>query len=93
MFGEKMFKLSEPFSIRTIRILLPINFFIYQAARILWKQSLIPPLAFFIISFLTEIMSIYILLRSNMKKGIKNSLVIFLIFVLLIEAFQLPNFL
>ena len=93
MFGEKMFKLSETLSIRTIRILLPINFFIYQAARILWKQSLISSLVFFVISILLEMVSLYILLRSNMKKGIKNSLVIFLIFALLFEASQLPNFL
>ena len=93
MFGEKMFKLSEPLSIRTIRILLPINFFIYQAARILWKQSLISSLVFFVISILLEMVSLYILLRSNMKKGIKNSLVIFLIFALLFEASQLHNFL
>ena len=47
MFGEKIFNFSEPISRKTVRTVLLISFLVYQGARLLWKQGLIPPLLFF----------------------------------------------
>ena len=85
MFGEKIFNFSEPISRKTYRIVLLISFLVYQGARLLWKQGLIPPLLFFLVSILLEIINCYLIFRSELKKRSKISLLVFLAFALVFE--------
>ena len=85
MFGEKIFNFSEPISRKTVRIVILVSFLIYQGMRLLWKQGLIPPLLFFLISILTEVINCYLVFRSENKKWVKISLLVFLAFVLVFE--------
>ncbi len=85
MFGEKIFNFSEPISRKTFRTVFLISFLVYQGARLLWKQGLIPPLLFFLVSILTEVITCYLIFRSELKKRTKISLLVFLAFVLVFE--------
>ena len=85
MFGEKIFNFSEPISRKTFRTVLLISFLAYQGARLLWKQGLIPPLLFFLVSILLEIINCYLIFRSELKKRAKISLLVFLAFALVFE--------
>ena len=85
MFGEKIFNISEPISRKTFRTVFLISFLAYQGARLLWKQGLIPPLLFFLVSILLEIINCYLVFRSDIKKRAKISLLVFLAFVLVFE--------
>ena len=85
MFSEKLFNFSEPISRKTFRIVLLISFLAYQGARLLWKQGLIPPLLFFLVSTLLGIINWYLIFRSDIKKRAKISLLVFLAFALVFE--------
>ena len=85
MFSEKIFNFSEPISRKTVRIVILISFLIYQGMRLLWKQGFIPPLLFFLVSILTEVINCYLVFRSENKKWVKISLLVFLAFVLVFE--------
>ena len=85
MFGEKIFNFSEPISIKTVRIVILVSFLTYQGMRLLWKQGFIPPLLFFLVSILTEVINCYLVFRSENKKWVKISLLVFLAFVLVFE--------
>ena len=93
MFGEKIFNFSEPISRKTFRTVLLISFLVYQGARLLWKQELIPPLLFFLVSILLEIVNCYLIFRSELKKRSKISLLVFLAFVLVFEISHVIYFL
>lgn len=93
MFGEKIFNFSEPISRKTFRTVLLINFLVYQGARLLWKQGIIPPLLFFLVSILLEIVNCYLIFRSELKKRSKISLLVFLAFVLVFEISHVIYFL
>ena len=69
MFGEKIFNFSEPISIKTVRIVILVSFLTYQGMRLLWKQGLIPPLLFFLVLILTEVIDFYVFFKSGIKKG------------------------
>lgn len=85
MFGEKIFNFSEPISRKTFRTVFIISFLAYQGARLLWKQGLIPPLLFFLVSILLEIINCYLVFRSELKKQAKIALLVFLAFALVFE--------
>jgi len=85
MFGEKIFNFSEPISIKTVRIVILVSFLTYQGMRLLWKQELIPPLLFFLVSTLLGIINWYLIFRSDIKKRAKISLLVFLAFALVFE--------
>lgn len=85
MFGEKIFNFSEPISRKTFRIVILVSFLIYQGMRLLWKQGLIPPLLFFLVLIMTEVIDFYVFFRSENKKWVKISLLVFLAFVLVFE--------
>lgn len=85
MFGEKIFNFSEPISRKTFRIVILVSFLIYQGMRLLWKQGLIPPLLFFLVLIMTEVIDFYVFFRSGIKKWVKISLLVFLAFVLVFE--------
>ena len=85
MFGEKIFNFSEPISRKTVRIVILVSFLIYQGMRLLWKQGFIPPLLFFLVSILTEVINCYLVFRSENKKWVKISLLVFLAFALVFE--------
>ena len=85
MFGEKIFNFSEPISRKTVRIVILVSFLAYQGMRLLWKQGLIPPLLFFLVLILTEVIDFYVFFRSENKKWVKISLLVFLAFVLVFE--------
>ena len=85
MFGEKIFNFSEPISRKTFRIVILVSFLAYQGMRLLWKQGIIPPLLFFLVSILLEIVNCYLIFRSELKKRSKISLLVFLAFVLVFE--------
>lgn len=85
MFGEKIFNFSEPISRKTVRIVILVSFLAYQGMRLLWKQGLIPPLLFFLVLILTEVIDFYVFFKSGIKKGVKISLLVFLAFVLVFE--------
>ena len=85
MFGEKIFNFSEPISRKTFRTVFLISFLAYQGARLLWKQGLIPPLLFFLVSTLLGIINWYLIYRSDIKKRAKISLLVFLVFALVFE--------
>ena len=93
MFGEKIFNFSEPISRKTFRTVLLISFLVYQGARLLWKQRLIPPLLFFLVSILLEIINCYLVFRSENKKWVKISLLVFLAFALVFEISHVIYFL
>ena len=93
MFGEKIFNFSEPISRKTVRTVLLISFLVYQGARLLWKQGIIPPLLFFLVSILLEIVNCYLIFRSELKKRSKISLLVFLAFVLVFEISHVIYFL
>lgn len=85
MFGEKIFNFSEPISRKTFRIVILVSFLIYQGMRLLWKQGFIPPLLFFVTSILLEVINCYLVFRSENKKWVKISLLVFLAFALVFE--------
>ena len=93
MFGEKIFNFSEPISRKTVRIVILVSFLAYQGMRLLWKQGLIPPLLFFLVSILLEIVNCYLIFRSELKKRAKISLLVFLAFVLVFEISHVIYFL
>ena len=85
MFGENIYNFSEPISRKTFRTVFLISFLTYQGARLLWKQGLIPPLLFFLVSILLEIVNCYLVFRSENKKWVKISLLVCLAFALVFE--------
>ena len=93
MFGEKIFNFSEPISRKTVRIVILVSFLAYQGMRLLWKQGLIPPLLFFLVSILLEIINCYLVFRSENKKWVKISLLVFLAFALVFEISHIIYFL
>ena len=93
MFGEKIFNFSEPISRKTVRIVILVSFLAYQGMRLLWKQGLIPPLLFFLVSILTEVINCYLIFRSELKKRAKISLLVFLAFALAFEISHVIYFL
>ena len=92
MFGEKIFNFSEPISRKTFRTVFLISFLAYQGARLLWKQGLIPPLLFFLVSILLDIINCYLIFRSENKKWAKISLLVFLAFVFVFEISHIIYF-
>ena len=93
MFSEKIFNFSEPISRKTVRIVILVSFLAYQGMRLLWKQGLIPPLLFFLVSILTEVINCYLIFRSELKKRAKISLLVFLAFALVFEISHVIYFL
>ena len=93
MFGEKIFNFSEPISRKTVRIVILISFLTYQGMRLLWKQGFIPPLLFFLVLILTEIIDFYVFFKSGIKKWVKISLLVFLAFALIFEISHIIYFL
>ena len=93
MFGEKIFNFSEPISRKTFRTVFLISFLAFQGARLLWKQGFIPPLLFFLVSILLEIINCYLIFRSDNKKWVKISLLVFLAFALVFEISHVIYFL
>lgn len=93
MFSEKIFNFSEPISRKTVRIVILVSFLAYQGMRLLWKQGLIPPLLFFLVLILLEIVNCYLIFRSELKKRSKISLLVFLAFVLVFEISHVIYFL
>ena len=93
MFGEKIFNFSEPISRKTFRTVFLISFLAYQGARLLWKKGFIPPLLFFLVSILLEIINCYLIFRSDIKKRAKISLLVFLAFALVFEISHVIYFL
>ena len=85
MFGEKIFNFSEPISRKTFRTVFLISFLTYQGARLLWKQGLIPPLLFFLVSILLEVVNCYLVFRSENKKWVKISLLVCLALALVFD--------
>ena len=69
MFGEKIFNFSEPISRKTFRTVFLISFLAYQGARLLWKQGLIPPLLFFLVSTLLGIINGISFIEAILKSG------------------------
>lgn len=93
MFGEKIFNFSEPISRKTVHIVILVSFLAYQGMRLLWKQGLIPPLLFFLVLILLEIINCYLVFRSENKKWVKISLLVFLAFALVFEISHVIYFL
>lgn len=93
MFGEKIFNFSEPISRKTFRTVFLISFLAYQGARLLWKQGLIPPLLFFLVLILTEVIDFYVFFKSGIKKGVRILFLVFLILALIFEISHIIYFL
>ena len=93
MFGEKIFNFSEPISRKTFRTVLLISFLVYQGARLLWKQGIIPPLLFFLVSILTEVIEFYVFFKSGIKKRVRILFLVFLILALIFEISHIIYFL
>lgn len=93
MFGEKIFNFSEPISRKTFRTVLLISFLVYQGARLLWKQGLIPPLLFFLVLILTEVIDFYVFFKSGIKKRVRILFLVFLILALIFEISHIIYFL
>lgn len=93
MFGEKIFNFSEPISRKTFRTVLLISFLVYQGARLLWKQGIIPPLLFFLVSILTEVIDFYVFFKSGIKKRVRILFLVFLILALIFEISHIIYFL
>lgn len=93
MFGEKIFNFSEPISRKTFRTVLLISFLVYQGARLLWKQGIIPPLLFFLVLILTEVIDFYVFFKSGIKKWVRIFFLVFLILALIFEISHIIYFL
>lgn len=93
MFGEKIFNFSEPISRKTFRTVFLISFLAYQGARLLWKQGLIPPLLFFLVLILTEVIDFYVFFKSGIKKRVRILFLVFLILALIFEISHIIYFL
>ena len=93
MFGEKIFNFSEPISRKTFRTVLLISFLVYQGARLLWKQGIIPPLLFFLVLILTEVIDFYVFFKSGIKKWVRILFLVFLILALIFEISHIIYFL
>lgn len=93
MFGEKIFNFSEPISRKTVRIVILVSFLVYQGARLLWKQGVIPPLLFFLVSILTEVIEFYVFFKSGIKKRVRILFLVFLILALIFEISHIIYFL
>lgn len=93
MFGEKIFNFSEPISRKTFRTVLLISFLVYQGARLLWKQGIIPPLLFFLVLILTEVIDFYVFFKSGIKKRVRILFLVFLILALIFEISHIIYFL
>ncbi len=93
MFGEKIFNFSEPISRKTFRTVFLISFLAYQGARLLWKQGFIPPLLFFLVSILTEVIDFYVFFKSGIKKRVRILFLVFLILALIFEISHIIYFL
>ena len=93
MFNDKIFNFSEPISRKTFRTVLLISFLVYQGARLLWKQGLIPPLLFFLVSILTEVIDFYVFFKSGIKKWVRILFLVFLILALIFEISHIIYFL
>ena len=93
MFDEKIFNFSEPISRKTFRTVLLISFLVYQGARLLWKQGLIPPLLFFLVLILTEVIDFYVFFKSGIKKWVRIFFLVFLILALIFEISHIIYFL
>lgn len=93
MFGEKIFNFSEPISRKTVRIVILVSFLAYQGMRLLWKQRLIPPLLFFLVLILTEVIDFYVFLKSGIKKWVRILFLVFLILALIFEISHIIYFL
>ena len=93
MFSEKIFNFSEPISRKTFRTVFLISFLAYQGARLLWKQGLIPPLLFFLVLILTEVIDFYVFFKSGIKKWVRILFLVFLILALIFEISHVIYFL
>ena len=93
MFGEKIFNFSEPISRKTFRIVILVSFLTYQGMRLLWKQELIPPLLFFLVLILTEVIDFYVFFKSGIKKRVRILFLVFLILALIFEISHIIYFL
>lgn len=93
MFSEKIFNFSEPISRKTFRTVFLISFLAYQGARLLWKQGLIPPLLFFLVLILTEVIDFYVFFKSGIKKRVRILFLVFLILALIFEISHIIYFL
>ena len=93
MFGEKIFNFSEPISRKTFRTVFLTSFLAYQGARLLWKQGLIPPLLFFLVLILTEVIDFYVFFKSGIKKRVRILFLVFLILALIFEISHIIYFL
>lgn len=93
MFGEKIFNFSEPISRKTFRTVFLISFLAYQGARLLWKQGFIPPLLFFLVLILTEVIDFYVFFKSGIKKRVRILFLVFLILALIFEISHIIYFL
>lgn len=93
MFGEKIFNFSEPISRKTVRIVILVSFLAYQGMRLLWKQGLIPPLLFFLVLILTEVIDFYVFFKSGIKKWVRILFLVFLILALIFEIRHIIYFL
>ena len=93
MFGEKIFNFSEPISRKTVRIVILVSFLAYQGMRLLWKQGLSPPLLFFLVLILTEVIDFYVFFKSGIKKRVRILFLVFLILALIFEISHIIYFL
>lgn len=93
MFGEKIFNFSEPISRKTFRIVILVSFLTYQGMRLLWKQGFIPPLLFFLVLIMTEVIDFYVFFRSGIKKWVRILFLVFLILALIFEISHIIYFL
>lgn len=93
MFGEKIFNFSEPISRKTVRIVILVSFLAYQGMWLLWKQGLIPPLLFFLVLILTEVIDFYVFFKSGIKKWVRILFLVFLILALIFEISHIIYFL
>ena len=93
MFGEKIFNFSEPISRKTVRIVILVSFLAYQGMPLLWKQGLIPPLLFFLVLILTEVIDFYVFFKSGIKKWVRILFLVFLILALIFEISHIIYFL
>ena len=93
MFGENIFNFSEPIPRKTVRIVILVSFLTYQGMRLLWKQGFIPPLLFFLVLILTEVIDFYVFFRSGTKKWVKILFLVFLAFTLIFEISHIIYFL
>ena len=93
MFNNQIFNFSEQFSRKTVRIALLVSFLTYQGMRLLWKQGFIPPLLFFLVLILTEVIDFYVFFKSGIKKRVRILFLVFLILALIFEISHIIYFL